>query len=133
MTVITARPSVVIGPRSERPLDGADAPSLNGMLPGRPTLDGTSRAYVHLHVGQAVWARNGARWRHGWVVSGEAKKAAPALNNGQRTTTVEVEYVADRRGTVFVHRFAVSELRLRDAEPEEFYATLHAGPFEAKP
>lgn len=116
MTVIAARPALVIGPRSERPLDGADAPSLNGMLPGRPTLDGTSRAYAHLHVGQAVWARYGARWRQGWVVGAEARTAS-THHNGLRALTVEVEYVADRRGTVYVHRFSVSELRLRDVAP----------------
>lgn len=113
MTVIAARPSVVIGPRSERPLDGADAPGLNGMLPGQPTLDGRSRAYLHLHIGQAVWARNGARWRQGWVVGAETKTPG-THSNGLRSLTVEVEYVADRRGTVLVHRFPVSELRLRE-------------------
>ena len=114
MTVITARPATVIAPRSERPLDGADAPSLNGALPGRSTFDPRTRTTAPLAVGQAVWVRHAARLRQGWVVGAPAPTGNPLATNSGRVLAAEVEYVADRTGQVLVHRFPVSVLRLRD-------------------
>jgi hypothetical protein len=115
VTVIAARPSVVIGPKSERPLDGADAPLLRES-PGQPT--GAQKGSHHVHTGAAVWAPYNGHWRQGWTLGAEEPGASSSTYaNGKRATAVQVEYVADRRGTVLVHRFPVSELRLRDVAP----------------
>lgn len=118
MTVIADRPSLVIGPRSERPLDGADAPSLNAKLPGFPTLQQASSGYVHVGPGEAVWVRHAGRWRQGWAVGQVGRTAHPSASTGGKLKTVPVEYVADRTGRVLVHRFPVGELRLRDVGAE---------------
>lgn len=114
MTVIADRPSLVIGPRSERPLDGADAPSLNGPLPGCPTFEPRTRTTASVVVGQAVWVRHATRLRQGWVVGAPAPVGNALATNGGRVLAAEVEYVANRAGLVLVHRFPVSALRLRD-------------------